>query len=164
MKLSLERPITFKMPLKDSGYPEWEELDMFDPNHVMELLKVRKGNDLQDDISCIVMDLENIIKKIEFTEAQSEVLELHRRDKSLVEIADILDISPKTVKGHLTSCVRLIIKEYERQYSDWYYLNICKGEYKQCSKCGEIKLISEFDKEKTGVKGVRGNCKKCYNR
>jgi DNA-binding CsgD family transcriptional regulator/transposase len=158
MKLSLERPITFKMPLKDAGCPDWEELDMFDPNHVMELLRVHKGNDLQDDISCIVMDLENIIKKVEFTEQQAEVLELHRRDKSLVDIADILDISPKTVKGHLTSCVRLIIKEYERQYSDWYYLNIAKGQYRQCSKCGKVKLTSEYSK-----KGDRlhSQCKEC---
>ena len=40
-----------------------------------------------------------------------------------------------------------------------YYLNIRKGEYKRCNKCGEIKLVNKFNKN--GSKGVLSICKKC---
>lgn len=161
-KLSIERPILFKAPLKDEGCPEWDELDMFNPNHVLPLLKVKKGNDLQDDISCIVMDLNKLIKKIKFTEIQNEILNLYRREKTLVEIADILDVSPKRVKGGLTQITNLIIKEYEKEYMDWYYLNKVKGTYKQCKECGEIKLIQNFYKKDKNR--YESKCKECRNK
>ena len=35
---------------------------------------------------------------------------------------------------------------------------------KQCSKCGELKPLSEFYKAKTGKDGLRGDCKVCYSK
>tara|TARA_R110000824_G_C15121120_1_gene668112 strand:- start:161 stop:655 length:495 start_codon:yes stop_codon:yes gene_type:complete len=34
---------------------------------------------------------------------------------------------------------------------------------KACSKCGEIKDVSLFHKDKRGMSGVRGNCKDCFS-
>ena len=45
-----------------------------------------------------------------------------------------------------------------KEYEEWYYLNIRKGTYKKCSKCGEVKLISQFSKNGNRL---RGNCKDC---
>ena len=58
----------------------------------------------------------------------------------------------------------MIIKQYEEDYEDWYYLNIRKGQYKKCSRCGEIKLISQFNKEPKGKDGYKKHCKKCYKK
>lgn len=159
IKKKLEQPIIWKSPLKDDGFPCWDELDMFDKKHIKELLKVKRGNDLQDDLSCIVMDLNNLLDTIEFTDNQRNVLELYRKGLSITEISNELDLHHSVVNRTLNSILNLIIKAYEEIYTDWYYLNICKGEYKKCSKCGEIKLVSEFNKK--GKQGYQPNCKKC---
>ena len=163
-KKQLKMPIIWKSPLKDNGGADYDLLDMFDKEVVKELLRVHKGVDLQDDLSCILVDLENLINKIEFTDKQRKVLELWSNGLATGEISKKLNVKPNTVVGCLNSVVDLIIKQYEKEYEEWYYLNIRKGEYKKCSRCGEVKLVSQFDKDKKGKYGVRGYCKNCYNR
>ena len=158
-KKQLQMPIIWKSPLKDSGGADYDLLDMFDKEVVKELLRVHKGVDLQDDLSCILVDLENLINKIEFTDRQRKVLELWSNGLATGEISKKLKLDPSTVTKCLNGVVDLIIKQYEKEYEEWYYLNIRKGEYKKCSKCGEVKLVSQFDKN--GKKGLRSCCKKC---
>ena len=160
MKLSKERPIQFKMPLKDEGCPSWDELDMFDEEHVYYLLPMRKEPDLQDDLYCIIHDLDNLIKKCKFTDKQKLVLECYRTGMGITTIAKHCGIDVRDVDKIIKACVKIIISQYEKEYSDWYYLNICKGEYKQCSKCGEIKLVHEFNKNGNYY---RSQCKECQN-
>ena len=163
-KKQLQMPIIWKSPLKDDGGADYDLLDMFDKEVVKELLKVHKSVDLQDDLSCILVDLENLINKIEFTDKQRKVLELWSNGLATGEISKKLKLDPSTVTKCLNGVVDLIIKQYEKEYEEWYYLNIRKGEYKKCSRCGEVKLVSQFDKDKKGKYGVRGYCKNCYNR
>ena len=51
------------------------------------------------------------------------------------------------------------------QYLDWYYLNIERGKYKRCSRCGQIKLAHNkyFSKNKTSKDGWYSICKHCRN-
>ena len=60
----------------------------------------------------------------------------------------------------------LIASAAEDQYLDWYYLNIEKGKYKKCSRCGEIKLAHNkyFSKNKTSKDGFYSICKCCRNK
>ena len=67
VKKQLQMPIIWKAPLKDNGGADYDELDMFDKNVVKMLLQVHKQIDLQDDLSCILVDLDNLINKIKFT-------------------------------------------------------------------------------------------------
>lgn len=157
-KKMIERPIIWKSPLKDSGCADYDALDMFDKEVVKELLRVHKGVDLQDDLSCILVDLENLINKIEFTDKQRKVLELWSNGLATGEISKKLKVKPNTVVSCLNSVVDLIVKQYEKEYEEWYYLNIRKGIYKKCSRCGEVKLISQFSKNGNRL---RGNCKNC---
>ena len=159
IKKKLERPIIWKSPLKDSGCPDYDMLDMFDKNVVKELLKVHKEVDLQDDLSCIIVDLNNLVKRVKFTDKQKEVLELWRKGVETSVIAEELNLTPNSVIQYLNCAINSIIKQYEEDYENWYYLNIRKGVYKTCSRCGETKLISRFDKN--GKKGLRSCCKKC---
>ena len=159
VKKQLQMAIIWKSPLKDEGYTDYDELDMFDKNVVKELLKVHKQVDLQDDLSCILVDLENLIKKINFTKRQGQVLRLWTNNVGTFEIAKELKIKPQTVVSSLNSVIDLIVKQYGKEYEEWYYLNIRRGKYKRCNKCGEVKLVSQFDKN--GKKGLLSICKKC---
>lgn len=161
VKKMIERPIIWKSPLKDSGCADYDALDMFDKEVVKELLRVHKGVDLQDDLSCILVDLENLINKIEFTDKQRKVLELWSNGLTTGEISKKLKVKPNTVVSCLNSVVDLIVKQYEKEYEEWYYLNIRKGEYKRCKECGENKLISRFDVKKDNKDGRKTICKEC---
>ena len=158
-KKQLQMPIIWKSPLKDNGGADYDLLDMFDKEVVKELLRVHKGVDLQDDLSCILVDLENLINKIEFTDKQRKVLELWSNGLATGEISKKLNVKPNTIVGCLNGVVDLIVKQYEKEYEEWYYLNIRKGEYKRCNRCKNVKLVSQFDKN--GKKGLRSCCKKC---
>lgn len=158
-KKELQMPIIWKAPLKPTGCPDYNELDMFDKNVVKELLRVHKGIDLQDDLSCIIVDLNNLVKKVKFTDRQKDVLELWRKGLKTNDIAKELGIKQNSVSQALDRAVESIVKQYEKDYEDWYYLNIRKGQYKTCSKCKETKLASRFDKN--GSRGLYSSCKKC---
>ena len=158
VKKQLQMPIIWKAPLKDNGGADYDELDMFDKNVVKELLQVHKQVDLQDDLSCILVDLDNLINNIKFTERQYEVLELWRNGLTIENISKELHVKENTVSITLSRAIDSIIKQYEKEYEEWYYLNIRKGTYKKCSKCGEVKLISQFSKNGNRL---RGNCKDC---
>ena len=158
-KKQLQMPIIWKSPLKDNGGADYDLLDMFDKEVVKELLRVHKGVDLQDDLSCILVDLENLINKIEFTDKQRKVLELWSNGLATGEISKKLKLDPSTITKCLNGVVDLIVKQYEKEYEEWYYLNIRKGEYKRCNRCKNVKLVSQFDKN--GKKGLRSCCKKC---
>lgn len=158
VKLSKERPIVWKAPLRDSGNEiDWSYLDMFDPTHVKALLQLKKEIDICEDA---LIDLEDIIEKTDLNEELTEILELWRMDKTQKYIGDSLGISQPTVNKKIDKIINKIINEYEKQYEDkYYYLNIVKGEYKKCSKCGDIKLIQRFDKK--GKQGYHSQCKDC---
>lgn len=160
--MELVRPIIWKQPLKDEGCPDYDCFDFFDKDHVKELLRIKRGNDFQNDLDCIVYDLEQIIGQCEFTDRQEEVLYFWRNGKTQEEIADILDVKQPLISNTINKIVNKIIKQYEEIYSDWYYLNIVKGKYKKCNKCGEIKLIQYFNTKKDNKDGYNNICKQCY--
>lgn len=60
---------------------------------------------------------------------------------------------------------KLIASAAEDEYLNWYYLNIEKGKYKRCSRCGQIKLAHNkyFSKNKTSKDGFYSICKSCRN-
>lgn len=158
IKKQLEKPIIWKAPLKDNGKTDYDELDMFDKNVVKALLQVHKQVDLQDDLSCILVDLDNLINKIEFTNKQRIVLNMWSDGVEPIIIARTLNMKQSAVNKYIDTIVGMIVKQYEKEYEEWYYLNIRKGTYKQCSRCGEVKLISQFSKNGNRL---RSNCKDC---
>ena len=60
----------------------------------------------------------------------------------------------------------MIAKETEARYLDYYYLNVAKGKYKKCSRCGEIKLAHPkfFSINKASKDGYYSICKECRRR
>ena len=56
---------------------------------------------------------------------------------------------------------KLIAAAAEDEYLNWYFLNIQRGKYKRCSRCGQIKLAHNkyFSKNKTSKDGYYSICK-----
>ena len=155
------RHILFKVPLPDGGCPDWDKYDDLDKEHIRGALCMSKGNDMQDDLSVIVKDLYNTISECEFTDIQKEVLQLLKKDKTQEDIGDILNVSQQMVNQHINAIVNKIVSKNWERYINWYYLNICRGTYKRCSECSEIKLTQYFDIDKTCKMGVKNICKVC---
>lgn len=160
VKLSKERPIVWKAALRDSGNEiDWSYLDMFDPVHVKALLQLRREIDICEDA---LIDLKDLIEKIDLDEELTEILELWRRDKTQEVIGKIVGISQQAVAKKIDKIVSKVINEYEKQYEEkHYYMNLVKGKYKKCNKCGDIKLLSNFNKEPRGKDGHKAKCKSC---
>ena len=157
VKNSKERPIKFKAPLRDSGNEiDWSYLDMFDVNHVKALLQVKRDIDVSNEI---LIDIYDLIEKTDLNDRQKEILDMWRADKTQQYIADELGCSRSVVIKQLDKIVRKIIDTYEKEYEEnHYYLNVVKGKYKKCSRCGEIKLQHRFSKNGDRL---RSNCKSC---
>ncbi len=120
------------------------------------------------DVGCLVTDLDNLIKKIKLSPTDIKILELYRSDVKISheKISELLGLTRQYVTQQLSKIINRIIKEYYRVYEDWYYLNVCKGRYKQCSKCGEIKLATDtyFSPDKNRNDGFFVYCRNCRSK
>ena len=155
------RPILFKAPLPDEGCPEWEMFDETDPEHIKAALRVNRGNDMQDELSVIIRDLEITVSQCKWTDRQKRILELLKTDMSLPQIAKEVNMDMKNFsREYDRMCKRIVDKNYEK-IEDWYYLNIRYGSYKKCNKCKEVKLTSKFNKN---GKYYFSKCKECQKK
>lgn len=155
------RPILFKAPLPDEGCPEWDMFDETDPEHIKAALRVNRGNDMQDELSVIIRDLEITVNQCEWTDRQKRILELLKTDMPLLQIAEEVKMKWGNFnKEYNGICKRIVDKNYEK-IEDWYYLNVRYGEYKKCNKCKEVKLTSKFSKNGNGL---RSHCKNCMSK
>ena len=161
-KIELIRPINFKAPLKDNGQADWNEFDELDLTHIKALLQLYKESevyDFQSDLGCMFQDLETVLKEVELTDKQEELLHMWKNGMAIKNIAKELGKDRKSVESMLNTIIKKITMVYEEKIEDIYYLNICKGEYKKCNVCGEIKLTNKFNKN--GKQGLMPMCKKC---
>ena len=61
---------------------------------------------------------------------------------------------------------KLIAEKEQKDYLIWYYLEVQKGKWKRCSRCGQIKLAHNkfFSKNNTSKDGWYSICKECRNK
>ena len=152
------RPIMFKAPLPDSGCADWDMFDETDRDHIRQALRVKKGNDMQDDASVIIKDLDNTIQMCDLNDRQKRIVELLKTDMSLAAIAREVGIHENKVEDYINVIINKIIHKNYELIEDWYYLNVVKAKYKKCSKCGEILPVSRFSKRGNGY---QSRCVKC---
>jgi hypothetical protein len=60
----------------------------------------------------------------------------------------------------------LLADRAEEDFINWYYLEVEKGQYKKCGRCGQIKLALPryFSKNRTSKDGWYSICKECRNK
>lgn len=155
------RFIMLKAPLKDNGYPSWEEYDEKDESHVRFALLLPRTNDLQTDTGCIVYDLDKTIELCDFTENQRKILELYRKGTTQEGIASILDMKQPNINKSINAIIKKVVDKNWELYEDYYCLNIVKADYKRCSQCGEIKIVQKFNKNGNRL---RSQCKQCQKK
>lgn len=155
--------IYFKQPLADSTEIDYDQFNWTNKAHIKELLKVH-NRDLQTDLGCLVMDLDNLIRDTKLSTRDSNILALYREGLTLEAIGNRYSLSKQMIEHIVNRIINNIIDTYNKQYQDWYYLNIEKGTYKTCKSCDEVKLISNFATDKKMKDGHKNKCKACVDK
>ena len=95
--------------IKESTEPSWDCFDWHNPQHIKELLLLQYDYETQDDLSYMVMDLEDIITELKevyyngegekksFSKKEKEVIDLIRKGYSESEIKKIINVSQQRV-------------------------------------------------------------------
>lgn len=152
----------FISPLNGSTEIDYDEVDMFDKSHVLALLNMPERQiSPEDELSLVLYDFKQILDKVEIRDSDLDVVKMYRNGKTMEEIAKRKKIAKQSVSMIMDKLANRIVSEYEEIYEDWYYLNKVKGEYKGCSRCGEIKLTSKFREDLSKIDGRRYNCRRC---
>jgi len=137
---------------------DWIDLD--NPKHVRELLRIRSNN-LSTWLGCITLVIDELT--VNLTERRKEVLKLWRQGLTMDQIANYLGLSIPSVYNRLDVICKDIIKEYCNGFNEYIYSNYIKAEYKKCRKCGETKFVWLFSHDKREKDGLNALCTKCKN-
>ena len=87
------------------------------------------------------------------------IIEGMQYNVTYTKLAKELKINSSTLNYAINRICNNIAKSFYEDHLDLYFLNESKGRYKKCSKCGEVRLISQFDKN--GSRGLYPSCKVC---
>lgn len=165
--------------------------DFFNQDHYSLILKVLPFADLSDNLKIIRKKFAMLETRLELTEDKARMLEVLKEGKKTRMQSLFLDVKDFRDKREcLTKCKQALYditsladkldweynktrKIFDRLCKDchsafiemfeeeFYYMNIVHGNYKKCSKCGEIKLVQRFDKKSDNKDGYDNRCKKC---
>ena len=122
--------------------------------------------DPSKELAIIAYDINKKIKDMyslgEISDREMYIIEGIRYNVSYPKLAKELDITPNAVEKTLNRLCDKIVKSFYEDIIDLHFLNESKGKYKKCSRCGEVKLVNQFDKK--GKQGLQSRCKKCRKR
>lgn len=159
---------------------EYSGFTLCDPNVCQAILcnysklKQNSWGDFEGDIYFLMEDFDSVT-----SEALAEypilekIVECKIDGKSNVEIQETLvaEFDKKHSLEYISSLWRnkipqLIADKALELLLDWHYLQVEKGKYKKCNRCGQIKLAHNryFSKNKTSKDGWYSICKCCRSR
>lgn len=183
-KVKLDRPITFKSPLRGSCVSCWDDVDFLNPIHVECFLKLTNSpTDFDSDLSMLLNYFNDLLKQVEkqLLPKELEVLKVlrwgHRRvDKinevmelgfKMKQVKELYKVDANELTQIINKVVSMIITEYKKDMTT--YLNSKKDKSilfdivpsKVCKKCGQRKTLSSFKPDFTMKSNCRNVCKKC---
>ena len=163
----------------EDGYPIPKGVSLLDPVVCSAILcnysrlKEDSYDRLEGDLYYLMLDFDEIADKaLKEYPLYEKIVECKVDGLQNTQIQEILqmEFGIKHSLEYISSLWRkkipkLIASQAEDEYLYWYYLNIEKGKYKKCSRCGQVKLAHNkyFSKNKTSRDGYYSICKKCRN-
>ena len=156
-------------------------ISFFNPKHISALLcnysalKEDSYGNFIDDAYYLMQDLDNLIDKTLKNDypLYYDLLIYKIDGKQNVEIQMLLEMKygVRHSVEYISSLWRnkipkLIAEQAKKDYLIWYYTEVEYGQWKRCSRCGQIKLANNkfFSKNKTSKDGFYSICKECRNR
>lgn len=156
-------------------------ISFFNPKHISALLcnysalKEDSYGNFIDDAYYLMQDLDNLIEKTlrDDYSLYYDLLIYKIDGKQNVEIQMLLEMKygVRHSVEYISSLWRnkipkLIAEQAKKDYLIWYYTEVEYGQWKRCSRCGQIKLANNkfFSKNKTSKDGFYSICKECRNR
>ena len=166
--------------LDDNQMPVSDGLiSMFNPDHISFLLcnysflKQESQDDLNCDMHFILMDLDDLVDECLADKPMMMDLIIWKVDGCTNEEI-IENMYRKYGEEHSEQYYstiwrqripKLIADQAIKNYLNWHFLNVEKGYWKRCSKCGEIKLgHSIYFSKNTTLDGFYSQCKECKNK
>lgn len=177
-KLNLDEEITIT---KDGDVESTGLINFFNESHISALLcnysrlKEESWDKFNSDSKWMMMDLDNLTDNAlkEKYPMYYDLLIYKIDGKQNIEIQELLyqDYGIKHSVEYISSLWRnkipkLIVEQAKKEYLIWYYTYKEKGNWKKCSRCGQIKLAHNFffSKNSTSKDGYYSICKECRNK
>lgn len=136
-------------------------------------LKQDSWGEFEKDLWYLIYDFERICDKaLENYPLYMRIVECKIDGMQNIDIQETLQLEfgIKHSLEYISSLWRkkipgLIASQAEDELLDWHFLEVEKGKYKRCSRCGQIKLAHNkyFSKNKTSKDGFYSICKACRN-
>lgn len=136
-------------------------------------LKQDSWGEFEKDLWYLIYDFERVCDKaLENYPLYMKIVECKIDGMQNIDIQETLQLEfgIKHSLEYISSLWRkkipgLIASQAEDELLDWHFLEVEKGKYKRCSRCGQIKLAHNkyFSKNKTSKDGFYSICKACRN-
>lgn len=181
IKSFVKADFTENIIINEDGEPESDGLiSFFNPKHLSallcnySLLKEESWGNFVNDAYYMMEDLDNLVEAtLRDKYPLYYKLLIYKIDgRQNVEIQDLLEaeFGIRHSVEYISSLWRnkipkLLAEQEKKDYLIWYYTEVERGNWKRCSRCGEIKLANNkfFSKNKTSKDGFYSICKDCRN-
>ena len=163
-KLAYTNIVKINPPKCPTNYNVLEKIDYLDSTHIKAMLSLGEMKlDPSKELAIIAYDINKKIKDMysmgELSDRDIYIIEGIRYNVSCETLGKELGVTADAISKIINRICDNIVKSFYNDHMDLYFLNNSKGTYKKCSKCGEVKLVSQFDKN--GKKGLKSMCKNC---
>ena len=182
IKSFVKADFTEHITINEEGEPESDGLiSFFNPKHLSallcnySLLKQEAWGNFVNDAYYMMEDLDNLIEDtLKDKYPLYYKLLIYKIDgRQNIDIQELLEaeFGIRHSVEYISSLWRnkipkLLAEQEKKNYLIWHYTERERGNWKKCSRCGEIKLANNkfFSKNKTSKDGFYSICKDCRNK